>query len=95
MPNTGLYDTVLAASAIAGDVGSICSRRPMACTIAGETVSLIGLKIQTGVQIVQSTITGRPADTPEAPVMPQADSAPMLTASDLSIPWAAVPVARP
>jgi hypothetical protein len=76
-PRVSLINTALAARAFVQDMSGMCERNPGACAVGRETLSLVTMKLQTGVAGISA---GRGEPDREA------DHG-TLTAKDLDIAW--------
>ena len=67
-PRVGVLEAVRASGELVRDVGAVCKRRPDACEVAGKSVTLIGMKLATGIAILSAAVSGNanprsPAET--------------------------------
>jgi hypothetical protein len=80
-PRVSLINTALAARAFVQDMSGMCERNPGACAVGRETLSLVTMKLQTGVGIVSAGISAGRSEPDR-----EADHG-TLTAKDLDIAW--------
>jgi len=76
-PRVGLYQTALAARALAHDLAGLCERNAEACATSREAADLFTRKLETGAGIVGSAF-GEQEEVPHG----------SLTAADMAAPWA-------
>lgn len=78
-PRVSLLEAISAAQIFANDIAGTCERNPRACEIGNDTVTLVGKKARTGMEIVGSIIS---TDTHKA-------ESGTLTDEDLLAKWSA------
>ena len=78
-PRVSLFESLSAAQIFAEDIAGTCERNPKACEIGSDTVTLVGKKVKTGIDIVGSIISSDRGSP----------SSGTLTDKDLLTEWAA------
>ncbi len=80
-PRVSLLEALAAARTFARDIGETCERNPHACDIGGDTLGLVRLKAETGMDIIGAVISSYRGRS----------DAGTLTDEDLTAGWAGQP----
>ena len=83
-PRVSFMEALSAAQIFAKDLAGTCERNPMACEIGGDTVTLVGKKAKTGIEIVGSIMSSE-----DEPAEAQSPDIGTLTERDLLTEWSA------
>ena len=83
-PRVSLVEAMSAAQIFARDFAGTCQRNPEACEIGSDTVTLVGKKAKTGIDIVGSIVS---AESPET--NGRSPDVGTLTEQDLLAEWSA------
>lgn len=62
-PRANVLATLSATRTLARDLSETCERNPRACEISGETLTLMGLKLETGIRIFTAALTSDQTET--------------------------------
>lgn len=78
-PRVSVLETLAATRAFARDIAMACERNPRACDVGGDTMTLLKLKAETGINIVGDALS----------LYRNSPKAGTLTDQDLLAEWAA------
>jgi hypothetical protein len=84
-PRVTVYHAIVAARALASDVGSVCERNPAACATGGAALTLMGEKAETTASIVAAGWSASRSKTAE----PASAGRGTLQPTDVQAPWSA------